>query len=140
VARETMSSLWLCAVGVDGHRPLAAKLANATHPVSVDAQVYPLRGQIVRVRQVGCDRTVRTATRFFFFFLRVMCVLCVCVVCVVFTWLLPLLRVLDQVSDEEGPNSVGYFISRQHDIILGGTAIKGTRLFTVTVRGDGGDF
>jgi len=50
-----------------------------------DPHVYPLRGQIVRVRQVGCDRTV---------------------------------------SDEEGPNSLGYFISRQNDIILGGTAIK----------------
>jgi hypothetical protein len=49
-------------------------------------------------------------------------------------------RAPEQVSDEEGPNSLGYFISRQNDIILGGTAIKGTRLFTVTVRGDGGDF
>jgi D-amino-acid oxidase len=50
-----------------------------------DEQVFPLRGQVVRVRQVGCDRTV---------------------------------------CDENGPNGLGYFISRKNDIILGGTAIK----------------
>jgi hypothetical protein len=39
-----------------------------------------------------------------------------------------------QVSDEEGPNSVGYFISRQNDIILGGTAIKGRFLLFLSAR------
>ncbi|ELR18976.1 Damino acid oxidase [Acanthamoeba castellanii str. Neff] len=62
-----------------------------------DPHVYPLRGQILRVRQVGCDRTV---------------------------------------SDEEGPNCLGYFISRQNDIILGGTAIKGIGSLTIVVGDD----
>jgi hypothetical protein len=42
-------------------------------------------------------------------------------------------RAPEQVSDEEGPNSLGYFISRQNDIILGGTAIKGIAVLTVVV-------